>query len=131
MTLALIVWLVMTVLPAINIIGFVVFVSAVIITIVASINILADSDPTAWRWISKKFIWIVPVVLFSMMTPSKETAWYMIGAYAGQTLVQSETGQAIASDSADVLKSLVRKSKEYVESIDAGKTPEVIAPGKK
>jgi hypothetical protein len=120
MMLALVVWLVMTALPAIKGIGIAIAAICGVATVVGGITAIDyGTDNTVLRNLRKNLKWAIPVMLLGVFTPNKETSWYMIGAYATQTVVQSETGKELASDSLGVLKSLIKKSKEYIDETDA------------
>lgn len=119
MTLALIVWLVMTVLPSLKVLGCVILAASCIGLFIFGMMKAVDEVDGPWSWLTKQFKWAIPVMLLALFTPSKETAWYMVGAYATQTVVQSDTAKELASDSVDVLKSLIKKSKEYIDADQA------------
>lgn len=125
MFLAMIVWLVMTVFPALN-------TMAVFFTVVVAVltgGLLFFSLVTEGEWwegtkpLFKNLKWALPLVILLHLVPSEKTAWYMVGAYATQTVVQSEAGKELASDSLDVLKSLIKKSKQYIDEADLKDAP--------
>lgn len=121
MMLALIVWFVMTVFPVLK--GLAIFgtIVAVVFTGVSGLYALIEDQFGPIKAVAKQLKWVVPVLLLLHMVPSEKTSWYMVGAYATQTIVQSETGKELAGDSLDVLKSLINKSKEYIDSVDVKK----------
>lgn len=127
MMLAFLVWLVMTVLPAVKGLGVFLFLASVLGLIAGGLGAIDFGvGNCVLTFMRRNLKWAVPVMLLALFTPNKETTWYMVGAYATQTVVQSETGQQLAGDSLDVLKSLIKKSKEYIDSVDVKKeTPAV------
>lgn len=123
MILALIVWLVMTALPAIKVGGIIVSV-AFAVSVFFTGFIAADSDDSSWlKAVWKQKWWVIPIFLLTLMTPNEKTSWYMVGAYATQTVVQSETAKQFAGDGVDVLHSLMKKAKEKIDNYDAEDTP--------
>lgn len=127
MILALIVWLVMTVFPLLSGMAWFLFAFGIIWAFVFGfIRMVADDVREAnlvafcKRRLNQK-VWKVALVfsfIFALV-PSKETSWYMVGAYATQTVaetaVQSETVKELAGDGVDVLKSLMKKAKTYID----------------
>lgn len=124
MELALIVWLVMTVFPTLGTVGLILFLGAggylCMFGFIAGITSSSTVDlPThefcKRRLKSKVWIWALIISFFCALVPSKETSWYMVGAYATQTVVQSDTAKELAGDGMDVLKSLMARAKAEIE----------------
>lgn len=122
MFLAMIVWLVMTVFPSIKVLGIIACGAAAFIAF-CSLLAYAEDSYGFLAFAKKTVKWLVAAILIAGITPSTETSWYMVGAYATQTIVQSETGKELASDSLDVLKSLIKKSKQYIDEADLKELP--------
>lgn len=119
MFLALIVWLVMTALPAIKIGGYIVAGAFAALMLICAIC-YADTGEDDWlRGMWKQKIWVVPVFLLALLAPDEKTSWYMVGAYTTQTIAQSDTAKELAGDGVDVLKSLMKKAKQHIDAIDA------------
>lgn len=132
MMLALVVWLVMTVFPAIGWMGFVAGIVAAGYIFLFGFVCMVTSDSKSERETHefckrrlKSKVWKVLLIVWvvGMLTPSKETSWYMVGAYATQTIAQSDTAQELAGDGVDVLKALMKKAKNYVEDEQVKEEP--------
>jgi len=111
MTLVLIVWLVSTILPGLSIVLIlaVLGLSAAILFMAVYALIEEDSKPLLKILSYKKSLFFI--VVLAILIPSKETTWYMVGAYGTQKLVESPVAQELASDGVDVLKGLLAKAK--------------------
>lgn len=111
MTLVLIVWLVNTILPGLSVV-----LALALLGLFVAIGFMAvyalieeDSRPLLKILSYKKSLFFI--VLLAILIPSKETTWYMVGAYGTQKLVESPAAQELASDGVDVLKELLAKAK--------------------
>lgn len=114
MTLVLIVWLVDTILPGLSVVltlAVLGFAAAILFTAVYAL-IGEDRRPLCKIVSYKKSLFFV--VLLAILIPSKETTWYMVGAYGTQKLVESPVAQELASDGVDVLKDLLAKAKREI-----------------
>lgn len=131
MILAFLVWLVMTVFPALIKIGatlfFVVAVSFVIAGVIALVSEGECLKPwEIWKKVAK---YAIPVVIALQFIPDTKTSWYMVGAYATQTVVQSEAAQTLGSDGVDLMKSLIARAKKEIDGVDIKQEiKEAIAP---
>ena len=126
MTLVLVVWLVMTVLPAIKAIGFALALAAGFVGAFTVVFALIEEETKPFLIFRKQLKWILPLLVVAALTPNKETTWYMVGAYGTQKIVESPVAQELAGDGVDVLKSLMRKAKEHIDEIDAKESPKVV-----
>lgn len=134
MTLALIVWLVMTVIPAINILGW---LSIAILTAATLLCLLAWADTSdnrpnlqAERYqrlkgFLKHYRWAIPLAIFISLVPSEKTTWYMVGAYAAESAVTSETAGELGAAAKDMLLELMNKAKAEIGEVDGDKVAEV------
>lgn len=124
MELALLVWLVMTVIPAINGIGvFATVTSAIVGTITAFCWVLMSErerkESTAGFLGAKTYLkWALPIALIAALVPDKETSWYIIGAYAAQTVATSEFAGEVAGEGKELLLELIQKARAEVGKID-------------
>lgn len=111
MTLVLIVWFVNTILPGLSVVLTlaVLGVSAAIIFLAVYALIEEDTKPLLKLLSYKKSLFFI--VVLAILIPSKETTWFMVGAYGTQKLVESPAAQELASDGVDVLKELLAKAK--------------------
>lgn len=111
MTLVLIVWLVNTILPGLSVVlAITVLVLAAAIGFTAIYALIEEDVRPLCKILSyKKSLFFV--LLLAILIPNKETAWYMVGAYGTQKLVESPVAQELASDGVDVLKDLLAKAK--------------------
>lgn len=117
MTLALIVWLVMTALPGLADLGIGLAFGFGVLLVVGGITAIDYGSSNAiLEWTKKHLKWAIPVMLLALFTPNKETAWYMVGAYAAQTVVQSDAAHELGADTYDLLKDLIKKSREFINS---------------
>lgn len=123
MFLALVVWLVMTVFPAMKVIAIILTVTLAIATFVCSMCAGIDDNHAPLTYLRSKLKYILPAILIGFMAPTERTSWYMVGAYATQTVVQSETAKQFAGDGVDVLHSLMKKAKEKIDNYDAEDAP--------
>lgn len=124
MTLALIVWLVMTVFPLLSSLSEILLAVGIGWLVVFGFIFMITYDESYMTGIFeaskrklKSKVWASLFALSFMcaLVPSKETSWYMVGAYATQTVVQSDTAKELASDGVDVLKSLMARAKAEIE----------------
>jgi len=60
--------------------------------------------------------WIAPLIVFAAILPDRETSWWMISAYAGQALVQSDAAKEIGVETKDALKELIARAKRELAS---------------
>ena len=124
MILAFLVWLVMTVFPTLIKIGttlfFVVGVSFIIAGLIALVSEGECLKPwEIWKKVAK---YAIPVVIALQFIPDTKTSWYMVGAYAAQTVVQSEDAQMI-------MESLIARAKKEIDGVDIKQEiKEAIAP---
>lgn len=129
MFLAFIVWLVMTVFPALIKIGSAMFFVVGISFITAGLVALVSEGECLKPWeIWKKFAkYAIPITIALQFIPDTKTSWYMVGAYAAQTVVQSEDAQMI-------MESLIARAKKEINGVDIKQeikdavTPKIEAP---
>lgn len=117
MTLALIVWLVMSVFPALKAMAVIGTVTVGVLT-VCHLTINACTEGDYWdktKGMLRPLKWAVPLLLLLHMVPDEKTSWYMVGAYGTQKLVESPVAQELASDGVDVMKSLLARAKAEIE----------------
>lgn len=125
MILALIVWLVMTVFPLLSKLSVLLTIVGVACVVVSLILVTFPDEDVSNG--SKKIMrsgWLKVTFLAAFLcalVPSKETSWYIVGAYATQTVVQSDTAKELAGDGVDVLKSLMKKAKTYIDEAEQPK----------
>jgi O-antigen/teichoic acid export membrane protein len=135
MTLALIVWLVMTAVPGIKILAFIGMAISIIFWAILGINydcVNGEYNTQAkaeakdmWVRSAKNFRWAVPLMVVAFMLPNKETSWYMVGAYAAETAVTSEVAGELGSAAKDMMLQLMQRAKEEVGQIDAEQVKDV------
>ena len=123
MELAIIVYLVMTVIPMtkfVSLLAFWLFVAyAGVMLFVGVLNKDMDGESGVFDFtVSKvlpKWKWFLPLFLMGCMIPNKETTWYMIAAYGTQKVVENPIAQDLAKDGVDVLKELMAKAKKELQ----------------
>lgn len=115
MELALVVWLVMTALPAIKGMGAALAFGTLIFGVVAGLAWVLEQHKASFMWWRKRLWVAVPFIVFAALLPSEKTSWYMVGAFGTQKLVESPVAQELASDGVDVLKSLMARAKTEIE----------------
>lgn len=115
MGLVFIVWLVTTFLPNLGLmVGITTLLTFVAFGFLALYAFIEENANPLLKFLSyKKSIGLV--ILLSCVIPSKESTWYMVGAYGTQKLIENPVAQDIASDGVDVLKALMKKAKENLE----------------
>ena len=121
MFLAFIVWLVMTALPELKIIGFIislVFGLCVLGTILFGADSYGEDKWNPLKAVWRQAKWVIPVFFLTAFLPNERTTWYMVGAYTTQSIAESATGKELANDGVDVLKSLMKKAKEKIDNYD-------------
>lgn len=130
MTLALIVWLVMTLIPlAKGILSTVLAVMTVTFVIGAFCVIEAESFAplrtltSFWKNILK---WFAPLLVVFALLPNEKTAWYMVGAYAAESAVTSEVAGELGGAAKDMLLELMNKAKAEIGEVDSSKVAEVV-----
>lgn len=133
MSLALIVYLVFTALPAISKLSFLAFACWAILTGVCILGWVMmcgeeDNQESAWEWIRdillKKWAKYAIICLFvANLVPTKEVTAYMLGAYGVQTIAENEKVQELGAEGLDVLQSLMKKAKAEIEGPDGSATP--------
>lgn len=115
MSLVLIVWLVNTVIPGLGVVAAVSMFVMVFATIVLVIHACVEGTTEGIKR-AKPFIkWAVLATVLAVCIPTKETTWYMVGAYGTQKLIENPAAQELASDGVDVLKALMKKAKDNLE----------------
>lgn len=127
MTLALIVWLVMTVFPAMivmaKIMTIILVVSGVLFLILWGVS-EGDYDGPFKFWV-KSLKWALPITILLNLVPNTQTSWYMVGAYAAESIVTSETAKEIGNESKDLLLELIKRAKEEISS-EGGEVPAAV-----
>lgn len=124
MELALLVWLVMTVIPAINGIGIFATATAAIGGGIALLCwLFMDSreqreNAEGFRGVKTYLKYALPVALLAALLPDKETSWYIIGAYAAQTVATSEFAGEVAGEGKEILLELMQKARAEVGKIE-------------
>lgn len=134
MILAFIVWLVMTVFPALIKIGAALFIITLTTLFVAGlIGLLSEGDCLKPWELWKKFAkYSIPILIALQFIPDTKTSWYMVGAYATQTVVQSEAAKTLGADGVDLMKSLIARAKSEVEGVNIKEEiKEAVSPEKK
>ena len=121
MSLVLIVWLVTTFIPSISVL---VGLSTIVLVFMFGFLCLYafvehNTDPLMKLLSYKKSIFTL--LLLACIIPSKESTWYMVGAYGTQKLIENPIAQEIASDGVDVLKDLMKKAKENLQEKETKK----------
>lgn len=117
MELALVVWLVMTALPALKGMGAALAAGTAIFGVISALAWCLEDHRASFIWWRKKLWLAVPFILITAMLPSEKTSWYMVGAFGTQKLVESPVAQELASDGVDVLKSLMARAKTEIEGV--------------
>jgi len=125
MSLALIVYLVFTALPAITTLTMVAFSCWAVMAFTGLMfgYLMKDgypSEPAFWDFTMKTTIgkymkWAILCLLVSVLIPSKEVTAYMLGAYGVQTIAENEKVQELGAEGLDVLQSLMKKAKAEIE----------------
>src|SRR5690606_32205328 len=100
MTLALIVYLVFTALPAISSLSGAAFASWAILTIFGTFfGLIAktsyEGDDTVWNWVKAVLLkrwakYAIACLVIANLVPTKEVTAYMLGAYGVQTIAENE-----------------------------------------
>jgi len=126
MSLALIVYLVFTALPAINNLSIVAFGVWAILTFFGTfIGLMAltsySEDATAWNWTKEVMLkrwakYAIACLVIANLVPTKEVTAYMLGAYGVQTIAENEKVQELGAEGLDVLQSLMKKAKAEIEA---------------
>lgn len=133
MFLAFIVWLVMTVIPVLNTVSALLIFS-LCTTFVGSVMCALMSDLEElrpWNFWKKSAKWLIPVCLVLALVPDTKTSWYMVGAYATQTVAQSDAVKEIGSDGVDLMKDLIKQARKEIGELDIKKEiKEAVAPEK-
>lgn len=115
MSLVFIVWLVTTFLPNLGLmVGITTVVAFVIFGFLSVYAFIEENANPLLKFLSYKKS-ICFVLFLACVIPSKESTWYMVGAYGTQKLIENPVAQDIASDGVDVLKALMKKAKENLE----------------
>ena len=118
MLFAFIVWLVMTAIPTLHVIGIITCIGFAI-AIFATTAYGADEDDFSYlKNVCKHLKWGIPLVLAIALLPGERTSWFMVGAYATQTIAQSDVAQELGQDSVDVMKALLAKAKQEIGDVD-------------
>ena len=132
MSLALIVYLVFTALPAISklaLMGFGVwaFSSAVGLVVGAIEREIANNrqvwDSTVEKVVKGWYKAAIICLVVAHLIPTKEVTAYMLGAYGVQTIAENEKVQELGAEGLDVLQSLMKKAKAEIEEVDPSATP--------
>lgn len=120
MTLALIIYLVFTVLPGIMTIcklGFFAWLAA--LGVGSFIGGALEHEPS-YKWTTEVCLkkwskWAVLCLVVANFIPSKEVTAYMLAGYGVQTVAQNDQVQELAGDGLDVLQQLMKKAKSSLE----------------
>jgi len=125
MTLALIIYLVFTALPAISTLAIVFCSSwAALAFFGLTFGYIAKdsypSEPALWDWTTKTLLKryakvAVACLVVSVLIPTKEVTAYMLAGYGVQTVAQNDQVQELAGDGLDVLQQLMKKAKNSLE----------------
>lgn len=128
MTLALIVWLVMTAIPAIKVMGIIGIGVSIILWVILAINYdcisaeyRAEEKAIAratWMRSCKNFRWAIPLLVIGFLLPNQKTAWYMVGAYAAEAAVTSEVAGELGGAAKDMMLELMKKAKQEIGEVD-------------
>ncbi|QAX98162.1 hypothetical protein [Pseudomonas phage PaGz-1] len=121
MTLAFIIYLVMTAFPALSSAGnFALFVTLATwmaggFIYLASMGerehgSIRDALKNHLRPLTFKLF--LPIIVVGHLVPSSETAWWMVGGYAAQSLYQADATQQVLSESTELLEALVKRAKK-------------------
>lgn len=124
MSLALIVYLVFTALPAINNLSIAAFAIWAILTFCGTFFGLMTSyegDDTVWNWVKAVLLkrwakYAIACLVIANLVPTKEVTAYMLGAYGVQTIAENEKVQELGAEGLDVLQSLMKKAKAEIEA---------------
>lgn len=119
MTLALIVWFVMTVIPALKAANAAVTIAFCATGVVCGLVWLITEGkfPAPIKYWIKQLKWSIPLLMFLAMIPNKETAWYMVGAYAAETVVTSETAGEVGTAAKDMMVELMNKARSELKDL--------------
>ena len=122
MSLVFLVWLVTTFIPSIGfVVGGLTVLSLFALTVLCIFSLIEGQAKPLIKFLTYKKT-LIGIVLLSCMIPSKESTWYMVGAYGTQKLIDSPAAQEMASDGVDILKQLMAKAKkELAEETPAKK----------
>ena len=132
MSLALIVYLVFTALPAISKLTFIAFLAWLVITLIALFigSMMRDvySNRETWDWavnvaVKKWAKAAIACLVVASFVPTKEVTAYMLGAYGVQTIAENEKVQELGAEGLDILQSLMKKAKAEIEEVDPSATP--------
>lgn len=115
MSLVFIVWLVTTFIPSVSVlIALATIAGGIMFVFLALYAFINEEVDPLLKFVSYKKS-IALVLFLACVVPSKESTWYMVGAYGTQKLIENPTAQELASDGVDVLKALMKKAKENLE----------------
>lgn len=126
MSLALIVYLVFTALPAITTLTMVAFSCWAVLTFFGTfigLTMLSSysEDDTVWNWVKAVLLkrwakYAIACLVVAHLVPTKEVTAYMLGAYGVQTIAENEKVQELGAEGLDVLQSLMKKAKAEIEA---------------
>ncbi|WJJ54508.1 hypothetical protein PT07_00117 [Pseudomonas phage PT07] len=121
MTLAFVIYLVMTVFPALYSAGSFTLIVTIIAWVAGGFIYLASiggRENEAVKATLKNhlrpltFKLFLPIIVIGHLVPSSETAWWMVGGYAAQSLYQADATQQVLSESTELLEALVKRAKK-------------------
>ena len=115
MSLVFIVWLVTTFIPSVSVLVALLTIATVVMFGFLSLYAFIESDSEQLlKFLTYKKS-IALIIFLACIIPSKESTWYMVGAYGTQKLIENPVAQEIAADGVDVLKDLMKKAKANLE----------------
>lgn len=121
MTLAFIIYLVMTLFPVISGAGTLALFLTIAgwsitgILYLSTIDCLENASVTSFAKNHLRpltFKLFLPIIVVGHLVPSSETAWWMVGGYAAQSLYQADATQQVLGESTELLEALVKRAKK-------------------
>lgn len=117
MSLVFIVWLVTTFIPSISVLVGLAVIGCGGMFVFLSVYACVEEEPEPLLKLLSYKKSLALVVFLACVIPSKESTWYMVGAYGTQKLIENPAAQELASDGVDVLKALMKKAKDNLEEV--------------
>lgn len=117
MSLVFIVWLVTTFIPSISVLVALAVIGCGGMFVFLCVYACIEEEPAPLLKLLSYKKSLALVIFLACVIPTKESTWYMVGAYGTQKLIENPAAQELASDGVDVLKALMKKAKENLEEV--------------
>lgn len=128
MFLALLVYITMVILPALKVAGAVAIGLGAVMFLVLGFSWMVAVGATDTQRSQTYLLWwvksgylklLVALALIGGLTPNKEVTWYMVGAYAAEKVVTSDTAKEMAGETKDMFLDLIKKARENINGSQA------------